>query len=228
MQWGGLLSLKETEINISALEDTFPVMEARNLTLAFILMLAFTVTFALIAYQEIFSPVLMTLTKPAPGFQSSKLLNAHCWHYSVTNVKCLACKAGKFEDRSRYFACRVSCSRGNCSFFVISWRGEKGEMAMWNKGDRFCHQADEAPYTKCAAVVCCPPTHTTNLRLTPEMQIEEQKRRKKTHQWLWSEIQESSLRPPATILCDIQHLRWCEQGSIHHFITAWHKFYMSS
>lgn len=125
MQWGGLLSLKETEINISALEDTFPVMEARNLTLAFILMLAFTVTFALIAYQEIFSPVLMTLTKPAPGFQSSKLLNAHCWHYSVTNVKCLACKAGKFEDRSRYFACRVSCSRGNCSFFCYKLKGGK-------------------------------------------------------------------------------------------------------
>lgn len=129
MQWGGLLSLKETEINISALEDTFPVMEATNLTLAFIPMLAFTVTFTLIAYQEIFSPVLMTLTKPAPGFQSSKLLNAHRWHYSVTNVKCLACIAGKFEDRSRYFACRVSCSRGNCSFFCCKLKG--GEKGRW-------------------------------------------------------------------------------------------------
>lgn len=50
MQWGGLLSLKETEINISALEDTFPVMEETNPSLAFIPMLAFTVTFTLIAY----------------------------------------------------------------------------------------------------------------------------------------------------------------------------------
>lgn len=30
-QWGGLLSLKDTEINISALGETFPIMQATNL-----------------------------------------------------------------------------------------------------------------------------------------------------------------------------------------------------
>lgn len=93
----------------------------------------------------------------------------NAWHAKQANLK--------IEAATLRVVCHVL--EATVLFFVISWRGEKGEMAMWNKGDRFCHQADEAPYTKCAAVVCCPPMHTTNLRLTPEMQIEEQKRRKK-------------------------------------------------
>lgn len=60
MQWGGLLSLKDTEINIWAPEETFPVMEATNLSRAFALMLAFTVTFTLIAYQEILTLLVLT------------------------------------------------------------------------------------------------------------------------------------------------------------------------
>lgn len=55
--------MKDTEINISALEEAFPVMEATNLSQAFALMLAFTVTFTFIAYQEISSLLVLTLTK---------------------------------------------------------------------------------------------------------------------------------------------------------------------
>lgn len=64
MQRGGLLGLKDTEINISAPEETFPVTEATNLSRAFTLMLAFTVAFPLIAYQEISSLLVLALTKP--------------------------------------------------------------------------------------------------------------------------------------------------------------------
>lgn len=63
MQWGGLLGLKHAEINIATLEYTLPITEATNLSRAFTLLLAFTMTFGLIAYQESSPLVTLTLTK---------------------------------------------------------------------------------------------------------------------------------------------------------------------
>lgn len=62
MRRGGLLSLKDTEIDTSALKEAHPITEATNLSRTSTQMLAFTMTFTLIAYQEISSPVFLLTT----------------------------------------------------------------------------------------------------------------------------------------------------------------------
>lgn len=71
--------MKDTEINISALEETFPVTEAANQSQAFALMLAFTVTFTFTADQQISILLLQNPKKRKDWhrFQPSEQVNAN-------------------------------------------------------------------------------------------------------------------------------------------------------